>query len=180
MDGIGSTWDETLAAEPRPWSMLDDDAIDAALAAMGDFADLVSPYLVGHSSGVATLATAAAQQYGFGAEDVVALRRASYVHDIGRVAISAHVWQKAGPLTTDEWERVRLHAYHSERVLCRSGFLNQLTDCATCHHERADGSGYHRGATGGVLSPAARLLAAADAYHAMTEPRPHRPAMTAD
>jgi HD-GYP domain-containing protein (c-di-GMP phosphodiesterase class II) len=179
MDGIGSTWDETLAAEPRPWSMLDDDAIDAALAAMGDFADLVSPYLVGHSSGVATLATAAAQQYGFGADDVVALRRASYVHDIGRVAISAHVWQKAGPLTTDEWERVRLHAYHSERVLCRSGFLNQLTDCATCHHERADGSGYHRGATGGVLSPAARLLAAADAYHAMTEPRPHRPAMTA-
>ncbi len=180
MDDVGSIWEKTLAVEPQPWLVLDGTAIDAALAAMGDFADLVSPYLVGHSSGVAALAASAAQRYGFGTEGVVAIQRAAHVHDIGRVAISAHAWQKAGSLTTDDWERVRLHPYQSERVLCRSAFLNQLANCATSHHERVDGSGYHRGAIAAALSPAARLLAVADAYHAMTEARPHRPALTPD
>ena len=71
-----------------------------------------------------------------------------------------------------------LHAYHSERVLCRSPFLAALTPVATSHHERLDGSGYHRRAAAAALTPPARLLAAADAYHAMTEPRPHREALS--
>ena len=106
------------------------------------------------------------------------LRRAGSVHDIGRVAVSAAVWQKAGALSPDQWERVRLHAYHGERVLCRSPFLSRLLPVATAHHERVDGSGYHRGSAGESQPAAARLLAAADAYRAMTEPRPHREAMT--
>ncbi|MGH3647069.1 MAG: HD-GYP domain-containing protein, partial [Micromonosporaceae bacterium] len=174
LDSEGSAWDETLAAEHVPHLILRGDAIDRALAAMGDFADLASKYLVGHSAGVAALAAAAARQCGFAAADVTAVRRAGLVHDVGRVAISVNVWQKPAPLTPDEWERVRLHAYHSERVLSRSPFLATLTPIATFHHERLDGSGYHRGAAGAALPPAARLLAAADAYHAMTEPRPHR------
>jgi HD-GYP domain-containing protein (c-di-GMP phosphodiesterase class II) len=86
------------------------------------------------------------------------------------------VWQKPGPLRPGEWEQVRLHAYHSERILCRSPFLAALTPVATAHHERLDGSGYHRGTVAAALAPAARLLAAVDAYHAMTEPCPHREA----
>jgi HD-GYP domain-containing protein (c-di-GMP phosphodiesterase class II) len=104
----------------------------------------------------------------------VTIRRAAYVHDVGRVAVPVAIWQKPGPLTPDEWERVRLHAYHSERVLARSPFLAALSPVATSHHERLDGSGYHRGTTAPGLRLPARLLAAADAYHAMTEPRPHR------
>jgi HD-GYP domain-containing protein (c-di-GMP phosphodiesterase class II) len=88
--------------------------------------------------------------------------------------VPARVWQKPGPLTADEWERVRLHAYHTERVLSRSAFLATLAAVASAHHERLDGSGYHRGAAGAALTRPARVLAAADAYHAMTEPRPHR------
>jgi len=176
-DDVGSAWDETMAAEPAPRLLLEAKAIDEALAAMGDFADLASPYLVGHSAGVAELATAAAQRCGFQANDVVAIRRAALVHDVGRVAVSARIWQKAAPLTPDEWEHVRLHAYHCERILRRSPFLAALAPTATFHHERLDGAGYHRGATAAGLTPAARLLAAADAYHAMTEPRPHRPAL---
>jgi HD-GYP domain-containing protein (c-di-GMP phosphodiesterase class II) len=110
--------------------------------------------------------------------DVAAIRRAAFVHDVGRVGVSAHVWQKAAALTPDEWERVRLHAYHSERVLSRSPFLAALAPVATAHRERLDGTGYHRGATAASLAPPARLLAAADAYHAMTEPRPHREALS--
>lgn len=104
------------------------------------------------------------------------IRRGALVHDLGRVAVPARIWQKAGPLTTDDWEPVRLHAYHSERVLTRSPFLAALAPVATFHHERLEGSGYHRGVAAAAVPLAARLLAAADAYHAMTEPRPHRQA----
>ena len=173
-----SAWEETLACEPTPRLTLEGESIDEALAAMGDFADLVSRYLVGHSAGVAKLATAAARRSGFDAADVVTIRRAAFVHDVGRVSVPVRIWQKAAPLTPDDWERVRLHAYQSERVLTRSSFLAALAPVATTHHERLDGSGYHRGMAAAALTPAARVLGAADAYHAMTEPRPHREALS--
>jgi HD-GYP domain-containing protein (c-di-GMP phosphodiesterase class II) len=169
-----SAWDEALASEPAPHLTLEGDAIDRALGAMGDFADLASPYLVGHSAGVADLAAAAAEQCHFGPGDAATVRRAALVHDVGRVAVPVRIWQKSTPLTPDDWERVRLHAYHTERILSRSPFLAALAPVATAHHERLDGGGYHRGTPVAGLSPPARLLAAADAFHAMTEPRPHR------
>jgi HD-GYP domain-containing protein (c-di-GMP phosphodiesterase class II) len=178
LDEETSAWDETLASEPTPRLTLEGEAIDRALAAMGDFSDLASPYLVGHSAEVAELAMAAARRCGFGSADLVTVRRGALVHDLGRVAVPVRIWQKAAPLTPDEWEQVRLHAYHSERVLTRSPFLAALAPVATTHHERLDGSGYHRGAVAPALPRSARLLAAADAYHAMTEPRPHRPALS--
>jgi HD-GYP domain-containing protein (c-di-GMP phosphodiesterase class II) len=172
--GEPSAWAGVLACEPVPRLTLRGRAIDEALAAMADFTDLVSPFLVGHSSGVAELAATAARTCGLPVSEVVATRRAALVHDIGRVAVPAGIWQKPGRLTTDEWERVRLHPYHSERIMSRSPFLRTLAPIASCHHERLDGSGYHRGATATELMPTARLLAAADAYHASTEPRPYR------
>ncbi len=178
LDAEVSAWEETLACEPGPRLHLEGEAIDRALGAMGDFADLASPYLVGHSAGVAELAGAAAQQCRLDAADLVRIRRGALVHDVGRVAVPARIWQKAAPLTPDDWERVRLHAYHSERVLARSPFLAALAPVASFHHERLDGSGYHRGTAAAALTPPARLLAAADAYHAMTEPRPHREALS--
>ena len=174
LDEHESAWDETLASEPGPPLLLVGDELDTALAAMGNFADLISPYLAGHSAGVGELATAAAQPLRIDAVGTTTLRRSAFVHDLGRVAVGAHIWQKDGPLSADEWEQVRLHAYHTERVLHRSPFLSALAPIAGAHHERLDGSGYHRGASGAELALPARVLAAADAYHAMTEPRPHR------
>jgi HD-GYP domain-containing protein (c-di-GMP phosphodiesterase class II) len=173
-DAPGSAWEATLGAEPRPWLTLDGERVDRALAAIGDFADLVSPHLSGHSSGVAELAAAAARVCGFDPSDVALIRRAGYVHDVGRPAIDARIWQKPAALTVDEWEQVRLHPYQAERVLVRSSLLASLAEVACAHHERLDGTGYHRRLLGGSLPPAARLLAAADAFHAMREPRPHR------
>jgi HD-GYP domain-containing protein (c-di-GMP phosphodiesterase class II) len=141
---------------------------------MGAFADLISPYLAGHSAGVAELASAAAERCRLDEAAAIAVRRAALVHDLGRVAVGARTWQKSQPLTADEWEQVRLHPYHTERVLSRSPFLFALAPIAGAHHERLDASGYHRGSAGAALSMPARLLAAADAYHAMREPRPHR------
>ena len=177
VDDEVSVWGQVLACEPFPRFELEGGRIDRALSAMGDFADLVSPFLAGHSAGVAKLATAAAEACRFDDGEVAVVRRAALVHDLGRVAVPVPIWQKQGPLTAGEWERVRLHSYYTERVLSRSPFLAALAPVATAHHERLDGSGYHRGLGAGSLTPAARLLAAADAYHAMTEPRPHRKAL---
>ncbi|HSK06648.1 MAG TPA: HD domain-containing phosphohydrolase [Acidimicrobiia bacterium] len=167
-------WEEVLGAEPRPWSTLQGPAIDQALGAIGAFSDLVSPHLAGHSSGVAQLAAAAAGLQGFAPVEVETIRRAALVHDVGRTAIGTRVWAKPGPLTADEREQVRLHPYHTERVLAPSPFLSGLASIAMAHHERLDGSGYHRGLDSSSLHRAARLLAVADAYQSKTEPRPYR------
>ena len=172
-----SAWDEVLAREPGPNLLLTGEAIDGALQAMGEFADLICPSLSGHAAGVSDLATAAARRCRLSDDEVEVVRRAGYVHDLGRVALAAHIWQKPAALSTDERERVRLHPYYTERVLAPSPFLRTLAGTAACHHERLDGSGYHRAMTVAELPFPARLVAAADAYHAMTEPRPYRAAM---
>ncbi len=170
-------WDQVLAAEPGVPRWLAAGQVDDALMAMADFADLVSPHLAGHSRGVADLAGAAAERCGMSETDSLAVRRAGLVHDLGRVAVHAGVWAQGGALSQDHWEQVRLHAYHSERVLSRSPYLSTLQGPCGGHHERLDGSGYHRGTAAGSLSQGARLLAAADVAHALTEPRAHRPAL---
>ena len=177
VDEAEPVWDQVMAAEPGPPQVLGADQLDAALSAMADFADLVSPHLTGHSRGVAELAGCAAERAGMSTADSLAVRRAGLVHDLGRVAVHAGVWAQAGPLSQDQWEQVRLHAYHSERVLSRSPYLATLRDPCGWHHERLDGSGYHRGTGAASLSPAARLLAAADVAQALTAPRAHRPAL---
>jgi HD-GYP domain-containing protein (c-di-GMP phosphodiesterase class II) len=170
-------WAAVLQVEPRPHVLLRGEQIDRALSAMADFTDLVSPYLAGHSSGVADLAGAATRYSGLGPDQAELVRRAGLVHDLGRVAVPARVWAGSGPLSAADAEQVRLHPYYSERVLASSPFLARLADIGSHHHERLDGSGYHRGVTAAGLSPAQRLLAAADAFHAKTEPRPYREAL---
>ena len=123
---------------------------------MGDFADLVSPFLLGHSAGVARLAGHAAQLSGLDESETRALPRAALVHDLGRVTVPARVWEVRGRLSPDDWERVRLHAYHTERILSRSAFLSSLAPTAALHHERLDGSGYHRGCPASAIIPGTR------------------------
>ena len=172
-----STWDAVLDAEPGPRPKLSEDQVEAGIRTIADFVDLKSPYTVGHSSGVARLAAAAAERCRLSSREVTEVRRAGYLHDLGRVGISAGIWGKPEPLTEGEWERVRLHPYYTERVLARSETLSPLGALGALHHERLDGSGYHRGLPAPMLPITARILAAADVYHAMTEPRPHREAL---
>jgi HD-GYP domain-containing protein (c-di-GMP phosphodiesterase class II)/DNA-binding CsgD family transcriptional regulator len=174
---IVSPWEAVLAAEPGGSAPLDSGQLDGACEAAADFADLKSPWLLGHSRGVAELAEAAAWRAGLDAAAVAGLRRAALLHDLGRVVVPSGIWDRPGPLRDGEWELVRLHAYHSERVLSRSPRLAWLGVIAGAHHERLDGSGYHRGSAGARLPAEAGLLAAADCYQAMTHTRPHRERM---
>ncbi|HUK69582.1 MAG TPA: HD domain-containing phosphohydrolase [Streptosporangiaceae bacterium] len=173
-----SIWEDAMLGEPGPQPTVSEERLDACLSAIADFADLKSMWTIGHSRGVAEIAGQAAITAGLPAGDVRLLRRAAWVHDIGRVAVPVSVWAKRGPLTRDERERVRLHAYHSERVLDAAAGLRPLARLAGSHGERCDGSGYHRGSRAGDLPLTAWLLAAADCYQAMREPRSYRPALS--
>lgn len=175
----GEGWGTAIDAEPALQARLTEAQLDEALEALADFTDLRSTFLVGHSRGVAALAGRAAQEAGLPTQDVVVVHRAGLVHDLGRHGVPASIWDKPGPLNHAEAERVRLHAYYTERMLAGAPALARLVPIAAAHHERLDGSGYHKGLPGAALAPTARILAAADAYHAMTEPRPHRRAWAA-
>ena len=170
-------WDDALAAEPGGPTPLSGEQLDQACRAAADFADLKSPWLLGHSRAVAELAEAAAWRAGLPAADVARLRRAALLHDLGRVAVPSGVWNRPGPLRAAEREQARLHPYHTERALSRSPRLAPLGELAGAHHERLDGSGYHRRAVAAQLTTAARLLAAADSYQGRIEARPHRAAL---
>jgi HD-GYP domain-containing protein (c-di-GMP phosphodiesterase class II)/DNA-binding CsgD family transcriptional regulator len=170
-------WDDVQAAEPTPARVLTSGRLEDSLVAMAEFADLKSPVTLGHSTGVAELVAGAAERCGLPPADVATLRRAALLHDLGRVSVPAAVWTKPGPLSPGEWEQVRLHPYYTERVVARSPFLAGPGRLASRHHERLDGSGYHRSVAAGQLSMPERLLAAADAYQAMTQRRAHRPAL---
>jgi HD-GYP domain-containing protein (c-di-GMP phosphodiesterase class II) len=173
-------WSDVLTAEPAPHRSLDPTAVDEAARVIGDFTDLKSSYLTGHSRAVAALAAAAADRVGLDGADRRDLVLAALMQDVGRVGVTTAIWDKPGPLDDAEWERVRLHSYYSERLLTRASATEAAGRIAGMHHEHPDGSGYHRGARRAALPVPARLLAAADAYVAMRHARPHRPALDPD
>lgn len=157
--------------------VLGEDELRAALAVLGDYADLKSPWFLGHSRAVAELAAAAARWCGASDEDVDLVADAARVARLGVIGVSAGIWDKPGPLTAFEWERVRTVPYLTERVLTRQPRLACIAAVAALAHERVDGSGYPRGLSGAAIPMTARLLAAAEVYQAMGEARPHRPAL---
>jgi HD-GYP domain-containing protein (c-di-GMP phosphodiesterase class II) len=173
----GDARDLVLATEPTPHAIISDSHLLEAAAAFGDLADLKTPHTHGHSGGVAALAEMAGRGLGLPATDVRHLRLAALLHDLGRVAVSNAVWEQPRAIRSDEWEQVRLHPYYSERILTGSEALRPVARWAGMHHERLDGSGYHRGCGSADLPMPVRILAAADAFQAMTQPRPHRPAI---
>jgi HD-GYP domain-containing protein (c-di-GMP phosphodiesterase class II) len=163
-----------LDAEPRPHRTVGS-AREVALV-LADFADLKSTYTLGHSRKVAELARRAAIQLGLAATEIEAVELAGWLHDLGRVSVSNAIWDKPGRLDAGEWDQVRAHPWFTERVLQAAAPWRDLARLAAADHERMDGGGYPRGAPVPNAGMAARLLAAADVYQALREPRPHRPA----
>ena len=172
-----SDWASAMSAEPVPHLTLEGAQIDDALTALAAFADLAD--VVGHSSAVAELAARAAKHLGRVDEEVTVVRRAGLVHDLGKVGVPFRVWQQ-GAQSADDREKVRLHPYYTERTLSGSPYLNEVARVARCHHERLDGSGYHRGVSAPELELPARLLAAADAYRSMLETSSSSPSVAAE
>jgi HD-GYP domain-containing protein (c-di-GMP phosphodiesterase class II) len=174
-----STWDEVIALDPQLGAALTDEQLDRALAAFADFSDLKVPLRLGHSRAVAELATQATATLGLPADQVVIVRRAALVQDIGMTGIPSTVWDEPGEWSISQRERAWTHPYLTARMLARTPMLAPVGRCAALHHERLDGSGYPNGLRADAISPAARILGAADVYNALRQPRPHRPAFDA-
>ncbi len=179
IDGVAA-WDAVIAGEPSLALVVKGDRLDAAMVAIANFVDLKSPYFLGHAQAVSDLAGEAAARLRLSEIEVRLLRRAGLMHGLGRLGISNAILDKRGPLGAGEWERVRLQPYLTERMLRQSQSLAPIARIAVQYRERLNGSGYPRGLTGAAITREARILAAADAYQAMCEPRPHRPARTAE
>lgn len=173
-------WDSVLDREPEPRRLLDGAAIDEALTVAADFIDLKSPYMNGHSRRCARLCTDAAGLLGLTDGETTHVRRAALVHELGTTAVPNSIWDKPGPLTRAEFDRVERHTLLTEQMLRRSAALAPLSPVAAAHHERADGSGYHKQLPADPGRPAAGLLAAADVYVALTADRADRPAFSAE
>jgi HD-GYP domain-containing protein (c-di-GMP phosphodiesterase class II) len=180
--GDGSTepdWSLILANEPALQKRLCERELDVALEAVADFTDLRSPVRSGHSRGVADLVARAAARMGLGQSDIVALRRAGLLHDIGLHGIPATILDKESALSASDAERMRMHTYYTERMLAQPPALARIGAIASMAQERCDGSGHHRGLSGAAIPLTGRLLAAACAYRTMIEPRSHRAALRA-
>jgi len=132
-----------------------------------------------HAEGVQLLSMMLARSLGFPEDQAQLIGRASLLHDVGKVAIPEEIWGKAGRLTADEYERVKEHASAGADLLSegRSPLLWLAEEIARYHHERWDGTGYF-GLSGEDIPFAARIVAVADAYDALTSERPYRPALS--
>ncbi len=171
-------WDAVLALEPEPHRVLAGAALDDALTVAADFIDMKSPYMGGHSRRCSELATGAARVLGQPDEAVEELRRAALVHDFGATAVSNAIWDKPGPLTRTEFDRVELHTMLTEQMLRRSPALAALNPVASSHHEKCDGSGYHTRGRADTSAAAACVLAATEVYVGLTTERADRPAFS--
>jgi HD-GYP domain-containing protein (c-di-GMP phosphodiesterase class II) len=169
-------WDAVLALEPEPRRTLEGDELDKALEVAADFVDLKSPYMNGHSRRCAALAADAARVLGLNDAVISTLRHAALVHDFGTTAVPNSIWDKPGALTRTEFDRVELHPMLTEQMLRRSPAFAALNPVASAHHEKCDGSGYHRRLRADSSDLGTCVLAATEVYVGMTADRADRPA----
>lgn len=166
------------ALEPDDRLVIADEArLDRVAEAFAQVIDAKSPYTARHSERVAEIAVATATTLGFPDESLRDLRRAGLLHDIGKLAISNLILDKPGRLTEKEFAAVKRHPLVTEQILRRVTRFADIAEIAAAHHEKLDGSGYHRGVRGDELGLPARVLAVADIFEAMTADRPYRQPM---
>jgi HD-GYP domain-containing protein (c-di-GMP phosphodiesterase class II) len=174
-----SLWSVVMALEPEsPQRWLTDAQLTDTLVAVADFADLKSPYNLGHSRRVAGAAESIATRLGFPAEELLNLRRAALTHDLGLVAVPSFVLdRRPSDLTRVEREQLRLHPYHSERILANVPALGKAAALVGAHHERVDGQGYYRGLRDRQIPLGAQIIAVADRFDELSHDAPGRPGL---
>jgi putative nucleotidyltransferase with HDIG domain len=174
---VESTRVEVLRLDPAAASPLTSDRVDRICEAFGNVVDAKSPFTFHHSLGVTEVAVAIAMQLDLAPERVSLVRRAAFLHDIGKLAVPNHILDKRGRLDAREWAVITRHPKISGSILQRVGAFRELASLAAEHHERLDGSGYPFGLTAAQISVESRVIALADCYSAMAENRPYRPGL---
>ena len=154
-----------------------DDRLDRVADAFARVIDAKSPFTARHSAEVSRWAVATGSVMGLPPEGLRDLKRAALLHDVGKLAVSNRILDKPGRLDADEFAAIKEHPRYTQQILERVACLRGIVETAASHHERLDGTGYHRGLPAFDLSRPARILAVADVYEALTADRPYRKAM---
>ncbi|GMV84259.1 MAG: hypothetical protein AMXMBFR80_01170 [Dehalococcoidia bacterium] len=172
-------WPAVMSLEPENrlrWTS-EEQLTDAAVA-LADFADMKSAYSLGHSRRVAATAEGVAVRLGLSEVETLDLHRAALTHDLGLVAVPSFVLEKPqARLTRPEWEQVRLHPYHGERILSNVPALRGAAGLVGAHHERVDGDGFPRGLKGRQTPVGAQIIAVSDRFDELTHDAPGRAAL---
>jgi putative nucleotidyltransferase with HDIG domain len=151
-----------------------DEAYFRNLEALARAIDARDPYTFEHSARVAAIGLEIAHGMQLPEADLVVLRRAGLLHDVGKIGVSDKVLAKPGPLNDEEWASIRRHPLIGYDMLKDVPFLQPSLDPIRHHHERWDGEGYPDGLKGASISQLARIVTLADAFDAMTSDRPYR------
>jgi len=168
-------WQVVLDLEPdSPYREMNETRLDDVAFAVADFVDLKTPLTVGHSRESARIAESLARRMGLAPSEITHIRRAALVHDLGLVALPGNILRKQGPLSAADTEKLRLHPYYTERVLSRVPALSAVAAIAGKHHERLNGSGYHRGLSGNELPLSACILALVEEFQERVQAQPGR------
>ena len=174
-----SVWTTVLALEPQsPYRYIQEEKVEGVALSFGDFADLKSFYSAGHSRRVGDLAERMAGRMRLPSAEVPTIRRAALMHDLGLVDVPSFALRKPHEqLTQVEWEQLRLHPYHAERILSYVPALAPVVPLVAAHHERLDGRGYYRGLSGSQIPLGARIIAVADRFDELSHDTPDQPAL---
>ncbi len=159
------------------------DALDSAEAAFMTLALTIEardPTTNGHCERLARRAVLLGRALGLADEDLAALHRGGYLHDVGKVGVPDAVLLKAGPLTPDEFAIMKTHTEIGDALCAPLRSLRDVRPIVRFHHERLDGSGYPHGLRGDEVPKLAHLVGIVDVHDALTSKRPYREALTED
>ncbi len=150
------------------------EAHEATMAALCQAVETKDFYTRGHSERVSKASVMIAQQIGFRAKRLEAIRHAGMLHDIGKLGVPTMVLQKSGALTEEEYAAIQLHPMRGLEIVREIGFLDEALAGIMHHHERMDGKGYPLGLAGDEIPEFARVIGVADAFDSMTSTRSYR------
>ena len=177
----GAIRNTLTSLQPRQRSILTDSyTIDSICVAFAGVVDAKSPYTYRHSTGVAQVAQQIGKCMNLHSRELIMLRRAGLLHDIGKLSVPNSILDKQGKLTPGEWVCVKSHPHFTYEILHRITGFEEIAIIAASHHEKLDGTGYHLGLTAEQLPLLSRILTVADMYDALSGDRPYRERLTLD
>jgi len=147
---------------------------ETVLFALARSIEAKDSYTEAHCARLADYSSSLGESLGLPLEEVQALRRAGFVHDIGKVAIPDSILRKPAHLEEDEWRIMREHPVIGERICAPLKSFRRVLPIIRHHHEKFDGSGYPDGLQGEEIPPTARILQVVDVYDALTTERPYK------
>jgi HD-GYP domain-containing protein (c-di-GMP phosphodiesterase class II) len=160
--------------------LLDIDEVLSISRLLSRIIDFSSHFTATHSAGVAKTAEKLAEVAGFSKNESLMMLVAGYLHDLGKLAIPGTILEKPGRLDDSEFNAIRSHTFFTFQLLDRIKGFETINRWASFHHERLDGRGYPFHLMGDSIPVGSRIMAVADVFTAITEPRPYRDGMGRD